>query len=161
MNAPASTRSPSTQVVFESINKTIVAIYKVLGFVILGSVVFGLVVYIALNGFYFVHRGWAAPAIVSPSDPRVLDLSAKLAQESALREKLIAEKSDLAAKLKISDLTVVVEKNHARNLEMSIGNESATRGMELRRLHALRGRIVIGSVGTKSKYPARKSFTLQ
>lgn len=141
MRTPMATRSPSLQLLFESINKAIVAIYKILGFVILGSVVLGLLIYIALNGFYFVYRGWTAPAIVSPSDPRVLDLSAKLAQESALREKLIAEKADLAAKLKISDLTVAVETNHAKHLEMSIGNESATRGKELSRLNALRSRV--------------------
>jgi hypothetical protein len=142
MNMPTNPRSASLQGVYETINASLVAIYKLLGFVVLLLIVLGVVGYIGLNVFYFVNHGWATPAIVSPTDPRVLDLSARLAQHAASIDQLSAESADIEAKLKTADLTIALEGRHLQSLERSIAHESLSRRRDLVRLRSLQGRLL-------------------
>src|SRR5882672_6767893 len=82
-----------------SLNLVVVSVYKIIGFVVLTAILFGLGSYLSLNLFYLFDTSWLAPAILSPTDGRVLQMSAQLAQYSSEREKLVAQRQELMARV--------------------------------------------------------------
>src|SRR5690606_23630353 len=82
------------------LNKTLVAAYKLVGFTLLTVILLGLCAYVALNGLFFLHDRWMAPAIIAPSDLRVIELRARLAHELWNRQKVEAELARVASDLK-------------------------------------------------------------
>ncbi len=92
-------------------NRFIVQAYKAVGFIALTSIMLGLASYFIINAFYFTNHGWGAPMIVSPSDKRVLELKAQLAQQASLRDSLAAQKNDL--EMKILDANRIIDSEMA------------------------------------------------
>ena len=82
---------------FVRLNRLIIASYKVMGFVVLSTILWGLGSYIATYLFYLVDRTWVQPAVISPSDERVLRLRAQLTAQVVEREHLLAEREQLLA----------------------------------------------------------------
>jgi hypothetical protein len=80
------------------LNKFVVSAYKIVGFFFLSVILVGLVGYLGTNLFFLVDSTWISPSVISPSDERVLALSAQYAQQSSLREKVAAERFELAAR---------------------------------------------------------------
>jgi hypothetical protein len=68
--------------------KLVVSGYRLLGFGILTLIVFVLVGYIATTIFYFVNTTWVAPVAVSPTDEKVMQLQAELANQQNKRDQL-------------------------------------------------------------------------
>lgn len=89
----------SDKALIRSFNELAVHAYKIVGFAALTAILIGLLSYFAINAFYLVSSSWVAPAIVSPTDERVLQLSAQFAQQSHAREMLEAERLALEAEL--------------------------------------------------------------
>lgn len=119
------------------LNKTFVSLYKVVGFTLLGCILFGLFTYIAVNGLFFLHHGWVSPVIVSPSDARVLDLRARLAGEVWNRQKVEAERATIAAAAAHAERTMSMEQEYQRTFAQSIShNRRFQRGQfsQVRRL---------------------------
>lgn len=73
------------------INALMVGAYKTLGTVALGAILLGLLSYLGLQAFFVINRSWVAPAVMTPSDPRILELNGQLALQSAARDRVLAE----------------------------------------------------------------------
>jgi hypothetical protein len=126
---------------YEAINRLIVSVYKIVGFIVLALIVGGLIVYIGTHAFYYVYEGWAAPAIVSPADPRVIDLNAKLAQQGSLLDKLVADRSEIELSLDAADRTIAAERRYVETLKKALSADVVQRRRELSRLSRLRSKL--------------------
>ncbi|WP_373047140.1 hypothetical protein [Vulgatibacter sp.] len=115
-----------------SFNELAVTAYKLVGFAALTAILVGLLSYFAINAFYLVSTGWLAPAIVSPTDERVLQLSAQFAQQNHARETLLAEKLGLEEELEDAKRTAELEEgfqqDFARSLESELNRARADLG---------------------------------
>lgn len=120
-----------------SLQKLIVSAYKGIGFVVLTAILLGLASYIGVNLFYMVNSSWLAPTVVSPTDERVLQLNAQLAQQTSLREKLAADRADLNARLLDADRTIAMQEGFQRNFELAVEADLNARRAELLRLQRL------------------------
>ena len=121
------------------LNKLIVSAYKVMGFAILTTILLGLISYLGINVFYLVSRSWIAPAIISPVDERVLQLNAQLAQEMSLRDKLMADRLDMMARLNDSNRIVATEEAFQHSFALAMQADLADRKAELAKFQGLIG----------------------
>jgi hypothetical protein len=119
------------------LNKLIVSAYKGLGFTILFAILVGLVSYLGTSAFFFLSRGWLCPSIMSPTDPHVIQLSSELSQQLSARDKLVAEKLDLAVKLRDAERTVAAEETFQSGFRDAVGTEYRARFDEATRLREL------------------------
>jgi hypothetical protein len=92
------------------LNRVIVSIYKIFGFVVLTGILVWLGSYVFMNVFYLFNRTWVAPTVISPSDEEVRDLSSDLAHTLAQRDKLVADRRELLAKRDDADRTLEAER---------------------------------------------------
>jgi hypothetical protein len=120
------------------VNTLAVSIYKTLGTVLLSLILVGLVSYLGLQTFFFVSHGWLTPTVVSPTDPEILQLNAQLAQQAAARDKLLADKRDLEARLEQAERVLGSEEDFQERFRVALGSERKARARSLRRLAALR-----------------------
>lgn len=120
-----------------SLNKAVVAAYRWLGFVVLGAILTGLVSYIVLNVVYFLDTGWIAPAIISPTDPRVLDLTSRLAHETFLKQQVEGTRADLESRVSKAKRVVAMEQGFQTDFRRAIEQDAAARRSTLGRLAAL------------------------
>ncbi|HEX8823057.1 MAG TPA: hypothetical protein VF794_24225 [Archangium sp.] len=126
------------QRIANKVNTLAVNLYKVLGTVLLTIILVGLVSYLGVQGFFFVSRGWLTPTVVSPTDPEILQLNAQLAQQAAARDKVLADKRELEARLEQAERLLGAEKDFQQRFQVALGSERAARAKSLRRLAALR-----------------------
>lgn len=117
-----------------SLNVAIVSAYKAMGFVVLGAILLGLFSFIGLNLFFFVNHSWVSPTIVSPGDERVIQAASQLAQQTIAREKLAAERSDLAARLDDANRAVAQQERFQVEFRDVVAAELAARRAELANL---------------------------
>ena len=118
-------------------NRWIVAIYKALGFVVLVAILLGLSSYLGLQLFFFTDRRWVTPALVSPSDPKVLQLSTQLAQEVLLHDKLHSERLEVVARLRALERVIAIEDGHQRRLRKAVTSGLRAKRAELSMMDAL------------------------
>ncbi|MFZ5893501.1 MAG: hypothetical protein ACOY0T_20740 [Myxococcota bacterium] len=119
-------------------SRWIVSAYRLLGFVVLVCILVGIVSYIGLNLTYFVHRAWVAPIVISPTDPRVLDLSSRMAHESWMREQVEASRIELTARIDRARRTVEAEKQYQESFQAALEQDANARRVaawQLGRLH--------------------------
>jgi hypothetical protein len=121
------------------LNKLIVSAYKVMGFAILTTILVGLSSYLVINVFYLINRSWVAPTIISPVDERVIQLSAQLAQESSLRDKLFADRLDMMARLEDANRIVATEEAFQASFALAMQADLADRRSELSKFSGLIG----------------------
>lgn len=114
-----------------------VAAYRVLGFSVLTAILVGLVSYLGINVFFLVSSRWVLPAIVSPTDERVLLLRSQIAQHSALRAKLLAEREVAEAALRDARRLVTVQGAFAERARAALTADLADRAADLRLLTRL------------------------
>lgn len=127
----------SPRAVVGSFNSFFVSSYKVFGFVALSLILFGLVAYVVIQGFYLVNRSWVAPLVLSPTHERVLMLNRQLTEEKYQRSRLLAEKLDLQAELDAIDRRIALAEQFQEGFEKALGAEHDERQRELSRLGAL------------------------
>ena len=89
-------------------NKAIVSIYKLIGFVVLTGIMFGITMYLVSSVFYLVDRGWVVPLVLSPSSEKVLQMNSHLINQNYQREALQVERMSLEAQLESIDRTIEV-----------------------------------------------------
>ncbi len=118
-------------------NKFIVQAYKVIGFVALTSIMIGLASYFVINVFYFVNHSWAAPMILSPSDKRVLELNAQLAQQASLRDSLSAQRIDLEVRMQDAKRVMATEASFQAALKASVDSDVKDREASLGKMAVL------------------------
>jgi hypothetical protein len=120
-----------------NLNRILVSVYKVMGFGVLTVILVGLIGYFGVNLFYLVDHHWILPTIISPTDDRVLQLSEQLAEQEALRQKLVIERFDLRAKLEDSSRIIAVENGFQERFGSAVQEDVRARRSELRGLRDL------------------------
>jgi hypothetical protein len=135
--AHTSVRPPTLNQAASTISKTIMAAYRWLGFAVLAFVLIGVASYIALHLLYLVHKAWVMPVIISPTDARVLDLTARTAQQSWLRQQVDSARAELQVKVNRAQRRLDVEKAYQQGLEKAIGADALARAQEIRVLGQL------------------------
>jgi hypothetical protein len=114
-----------------------VAAYRVLGFAVLTAILVGLVSYMGIHVFFLVSSRWMLPAIVSPTDERVLVLRSQIAQQTALRARLVAEREMAEAALRDAHRLVEVQNAFAERARAAVEADLADRQRYLARLTSL------------------------
>jgi hypothetical protein len=84
--------------------KWVVALYRIFAIVTLYAVLFGVLGYGFIMGFYATNSSWAAPVILSPSDDKSLDFTQKLVTSKQTLEDLALDKKRLESS--ISEMTL-------------------------------------------------------
>lgn len=137
MLSPATPLRQSAGAVSSSLNKTLVSAYKVVGFGLLTIILIGIVSYVTLHTFYLVHHAWVAPTVLSPNDPAVLDLRARLAHEDWMRHKVLAERSALEAQLRKAKRVAELEEAFRKQFKRAMRKDAAARRRSLEQLGRL------------------------
>jgi hypothetical protein len=83
--------------------KWVVRLYRVFAILALYAVLFGVLAYGFVMGFYAVNASWAAPVILSPSDDKSLDFTQRLVTSKQSLEDLSIDKKRLESS--ISEMT--------------------------------------------------------
>jgi hypothetical protein len=91
-NAPATPRTPVLQPL---IYKSVVTVYRIFAIATLYVVLFGVLAYAFVMGFYALNTSWAAPVILSPVDDKSLDFTEKLVTSRQTLEELNVDKKRL------------------------------------------------------------------
>ncbi len=112
--------------------KVVVSTYRLLGFIILTTIVFVLVGYIATTVFYFFNSTWITPVAVSPSDERVVALQSELAGQQDKRDK-IADDLDQAER------AIAAEQEFQLQFAKAIRHDLEGRKIALKQLRNLAG----------------------
>lgn len=133
----SSMRPPGLAQTTAALNKGLITAYRILGFVVLTAVLVGLSSYIGLNIIYLLHRQWVAPVIISPTDARVLDLSARIAQETYLRQKVTGEQAALNARINKAKRIIALEKAYQEGFREAVRADAAARRGTMHQLGAL------------------------
>jgi len=120
-------------------NAIIVAVYKTVGFAILIVILVGLLSYLGVQGFFLVNDSWVSPTIISPTDEKVLGLNTRLAELTAERERLQAERREMEARLADAERKAEAHARFQQRFVAALRGDRAARAAELRRLLALRG----------------------
>jgi len=120
------------------LRRLIVAAYKLMGFVVLVVILVGLFSYVALTAFYYVSSSWVAPVIVAPSDRRVLELEAKLAEQETLRAQVQAQQLEMSLRLRDAQRVVAAEQEFRARLRASVAFDVQERRATIGSLLAMR-----------------------
>ncbi len=123
-------------------NKIIVSVYKVMGFVVLTAIMFGIVTYLGTSVFYLLDRDWVVPVVLSPSSEKVLQMNSHLIQQNYQREQLHVERMSLEAELAIIEESTVVGNQMLERYEAAIDVELNARQHERGALKSLYGEYV-------------------
>jgi hypothetical protein len=137
---PATPFRQNAGAVSASLNKALVSAYKVVGFGLLTVILMGIVGYVTLHSFYLVHHAWVAPTVLSPSDPAVLDLRARLAHEDWMRQKVLVERAALEAQLRKAKRVAELEEAFRKQFKRAMRKDAAARRRSLEQLGRLGGR---------------------
>ena len=90
------TRAPRLRL---SLQPLIVKAYKVAGILALGAILFGLILYIINNVFYFFDHSWVRPVILSPNNDRVMQAASDLATAEQRLVQLDVERARTSAQM--------------------------------------------------------------
>ena len=120
------------QRIVNKFNTVAVNAYKALGSVLLALILGGLVSYLGVQVFFFVNHSWLTPTVVSPTDPEILQLNAQLAQQAASRDKLLAERRELEARMEQAERLLGSEKDFQERFRVALGSERTARAKAAR-----------------------------
>lgn len=119
------------------LNRVLVGAYKLLGFVILTIILLGISAFVGIHSLYVVHRAWLTPAVISPTDPAVLDLRARIADEGWKRHKLDGERVVIEAKLDRARLVAQLEQSFQQGFQSALAGDAVSNRASLTLLAAL------------------------
>jgi hypothetical protein len=138
MVSRASPFRPNVKQVNASLNKLLVSAYKLIGFGLLAIILLGIVSYVGVHGFYLVHRSWVVPTVISPNDPIVMDLRARIAHEDWMRHKVLTEKAALEVQLRKAKRVAELEKTFQHHFRRAMKKDAAVRRASLQQLAKVR-----------------------
>jgi hypothetical protein len=119
------------------LNGFFVSAYKLVGFAALLAMLTGVVAFFGVQIFFLVSSSWLSPAVLSPGDPRVLQLSTQLAQQAAARDQLRAQRLDVQVRLADARRVADQQKRFQERLAVAMRSDAASRQVELRRVEQL------------------------
>jgi hypothetical protein len=138
MVSPATPLRPNVAAVNSNLNKVLVSAYKVVGFGLLTVILIGIVSYVFIHGFYLVHRSWVVPTVISPNDPVVLDLRARIAHEDWMRHKVLTERATLEVQLRKAKRVAELENTFQLYFKRAMKKDAAVRRASLEQLARVR-----------------------
>jgi hypothetical protein len=121
-----------------NLNRVLVSAYKVIGFGLLTLILLGIVSYVGSHLFYMVYRSWVVPTVISPNDPVVLDLRARLAHEDWMRHKLLSERTTIEVQLRKARREAELERTFEADFRRAMQKEAGQRKRALAQLSKLR-----------------------
>jgi hypothetical protein len=134
MSSPAEPFRDPFGAVSSSLNRLFVSVYKLVGFGLLSLILVGIASYVGIHGFYLVHRSWVVPTMISPNDPVVLDLRARIAHEDWMRHKVLAERATLEVQLKKARRVAELERAFQEHFKRAMRRDAASRRLSLKEL---------------------------
>ncbi len=140
-------------------NKTAVSAYKLLGFVVLTTIMFGISFYLLSSVFYLFDRDWVVPVILSPSSDKVLQMNSLLVRQNYQREQLQAEKLGMQAQLEQIDRTIAVQQEMLGLYQASIEAEVRARRAERDALRSLYGEYLEAKPAVEETSAAMAAMT--
>ena len=114
----------------QKFGKWIVSGYRLLGFAILTVIVIVLVGYIVQTAFFYMSDSWVVPSAVSPTDERVVTLSAQLAEQQNSRDRIADE-------LNQAERAIAAQQTFQAEFAKAIKNDLDGRKAALGRIRAL------------------------
>jgi hypothetical protein len=138
MVSPATPFRANAAAINSSLNKALVSAYKVVGFGLLTVILVGIVSYVFVHTFYLVHRSWVVPTVISPNDPVVLDLRARIAHEDWMRHKVLTERATLEVQLKKAKRVAELENTFQLYFKRAMKKDAAARRASLEQLARVR-----------------------
>jgi hypothetical protein len=123
-----------------NLNRALVSAYKVIGFGLLAVILLGIVSYIGTHAFYLVYRSWVVPTVISPNDPVVLDLRARIAHEDWMRHKVLSERATLEVQLGKARRLAALERTFELDFRRAMRKEAVQRRKTQAQLSGLRAR---------------------
>ncbi len=145
----------------------IISSYRIVGFVVLAGILFGLGSYLSVHLFYLLNHSWVAPVILSPTDERVLTLVSHYARESGQRDLLVAQKLELETQRRQAERTLANEQAFQESYTKAIEEDLATNAKELARFKRLQNSFrsakyrisnASGSFGKMSKQQLKRDY---
>jgi hypothetical protein len=121
-----------------NLNKALVSAYKVVGFGLLAVILAGIVGYVFIHGFYLVHRSWVVPTVISPNDPIVMDLRARIAHEDWMRHKVLTERATIEVQLRKAKRVAELENTYQKYFQRAMKKDAAVRRSSLAQLAKVR-----------------------
>jgi hypothetical protein len=95
-NVGAANKKPAVQ---PMVYKSVVTLYRLVAIAALYVVLFGVLAYAFVMGFYAINASWAAPVILSPSDDKSLDFTQKIVTSKQTLEDLNIDKKRLESSI--------------------------------------------------------------
>ena len=137
IRAPSPRRRPLTLV----FNKLIVSAYRSVGFVVLTTILVGLLSFLFTRVFYLFNRSWIAPTLLSATDERMVRLSSEIVHQSMQRDRLLVERTSLEVSLRDAERRAETGASIREALTRVALNEAKTRRGERQRLRELSGTL--------------------
>jgi hypothetical protein len=119
------------------LNKLVVSSYKVMGFAILGTILFGLASFLFVNLFYLFNHAWVTPMIVSSTDPRVMQLNSQYEAERVARDGVAIQRLQLQSQLDDAKRVEASEAEFQAAFRDVMRAEALDRGAQLAMLRTL------------------------
>jgi hypothetical protein len=123
------------------LNKLMVSAYRTVGFIVLTTILVGLIVFLFTRVFYLFNRSWVAPTLLSATDERIVRLNAETVHQSTLRDKLLIERASLEVSLRDAKRRADMIASLRDSLTRTALNEAKIRRGEGRRLGELSGTL--------------------
>lgn len=89
-----------------SLQSTLVRIYKGFGLTALLAILIGLLSFLVVNVFYLFDNSWIRPVILTPAHERVIETNSKIAAERHSQESIRSQKMELELELTTLDATI-------------------------------------------------------
>jgi len=125
------------QQVLTRLNQLAVALYKGFGSTMLGLILLGLLSYLGGQVFFLVSNRWTAPTVISPTDRRIVELSAQLAEQSVARDRIVAERRSIEGRIADAGRRIAAARAFQDQYRGAIASEQKARGRERHRLSAI------------------------
>jgi hypothetical protein len=122
-------------------SKFIVSAYRTVGFVVLTTILVGLLSFLFTRVFYLFNRSWISPTLLSATDERMVRLNSEIVHQSMQRDRLLVERTSLEVGLRDAQRRAEMGASIRASLSHTALNEAKARWGERQRLHELSGTL--------------------
>jgi hypothetical protein len=119
----------------------IISAYRTVGFVVLTTILLGLLSFLFTRVFYLFNRSWIAPTLLSATDERMVRLNSEIVHQSMQRDRLLVERTTLEVGFRDAQRRADMGASIRESLTLAALNEAKARRGERRRLHELSGTL--------------------
>lgn len=126
-----------TSATVRRLNGWVVSTYKIFGFGVLLSLVFGMASFLAVNLFFMLNHSWIVPVILSPNQDRVVTTNVNFIEQIYQTDKLRTEKAATEAELAHIRHAMALHEQFQANFAKALAVEERQKLAKLRRLSGL------------------------